>query len=78
MALKGPVCDTNDTNSMQILDKSGDESSESGITVEKMEEVQQQLSNLLTPEQTQQAMTILHGLRAEATEEEKQAAIVSS
>lgn len=76
MALKGPVCDTNDTNLM--LDKSGDESSESGITVEKMNEVQQQLSNLLTPEQTQLAMAILHGLRAEATEEEKQAAIVSS
>lgn len=80
MSLKGPVCDTNDTNLM--LDKSGDdssdESSESGITVDKMKEVQQQLSDLLTPEQTQQAMKILHGLRAEATEEEKQAAIVSS
>lgn len=76
-ALEGPVCDMKEINSKQMLNKSDNESEGGGISVEKMKEAQQQLSKLLTPEQTQQAMMVLHGLRAEATEKEKQAAVVS-
>lgn len=76
-ALKGPICDTKGINLRQMPDTSGNESNGGGITVEKMKKAQQQLSKLLTPEQTQRAMIVLQGLRAEATKKEKQATVVS-
>lgn len=60
-----------------MLDTSGNGSKAGGITVETMREAQDKLSQLLTPEQTQRAMIILRGLRADATQKEKQEAVVS-
>lgn len=78
LALKGPVCDTKEISLRHMPDTSGNELNGGGISVEKMKQVQQKLAKLLTPEQTQRAMSILHGLRAEATEKEKEAAVVST
>lgn len=73
MALKRPVCDTKKTNLRQV----GNESNGGGIAVEKMKKLQQQLSEILETDQIQPAMEILQGFRAEATQKEKETAIVS-
>lgn len=70
LALQGPVCDKKEIDLRQL--KGG-----GGITVDKMKEAQHELSKVLTPEQTQRGMIILRGLRADATEKERQAAVVS-
>lgn len=77
LALQGPVCGRKEIDLRQLLDTNSNESKGGGITVEKMREAQEKLSKVLKPEQTQRAMIILRGLRAEATQKEKQEAVVS-
>lgn len=79
--MQGPTCDKKKIDLKQLLESSSSESEETGksegITEDEMKEAQNQLSKLMSPEQTQHAMTILRGIRVGATEQEKQSTVVS-
>lgn len=82
LALKGSSCDKTNLDLKQVLESidSGSEvpgHTTDGITVDEMKEAQEKLSKVVTPEQTQHAMTILSGFRVGATEEDTEAAVVS-
>ena len=91
LAIQGPTCtDKNKVNLKQFLDSSeetqvenketkADSSSSSSqeLTDEVLKAMEEELTNVVTPEQRKHAMRILGGFRKGATEIEKDAAMVS-